>query len=153
MRRVWFCLLLFQPSLAAEEIVLDKQQTPLAKNTSDQPPKIETDLIDGLILNRAMTRFGHRFYREFVAAYRDIGGMAEHSGLTIVEQATARSGSKISILHNRKPIYITVVSPASRNIDEQALGAAKYVNQKLKQNRKQAGWSQFLDPDLASDEF
>ncbi|WP_231926307.1 curli production assembly/transport protein CsgE [Shewanella benthica] len=40
--------------------------------------------------------------------------------MSIVERATARSGSEITILHNRKPIYITVVSPASRNIDDQA---------------------------------
>ncbi|GIU07865.1 MULTISPECIES: curli production assembly/transport protein CsgE [unclassified Shewanella] len=153
MKRFYLCLLLFAQPVAAEEIVLDKQSPAAAKNTSDKPPKVETDLIDGLILNRAMTRFGHRFYREFVAAYRDIGGIVEHSGLTIVEQATARSGSKISILHNRKPIYITVVSPASRNIDDQALAAAGRVNQKLKQNQRQASWSQFLDPDLAPDEF
>ncbi|MEZ9593750.1 curli production assembly/transport protein CsgE [Shewanella sp. 10N.261.52.F9] len=152
MIRLWVCLLLLAPCIAAEELVLADQDKK-AKSTSDIPPKIETDLIDGLILNRAMTRFGHRFYREFVADYRDIGGMAQHSGLTVVEQATARSGSKISILHNRKPIYITVVSPASRNIDEQALAAAKWVNQKLTQNQKQASWAQFLDPDLAPDEF
>ncbi|WP_299806059.1 curli production assembly/transport protein CsgE [uncultured Shewanella sp.] len=153
MKRLYLCLLLVTQAAVAEEIVLDKQSPPAAKNTSDKPPKVETDLIDGLILNRAMTRFGHRFYREFVAAYRDIGGVVEHSGLTIVEQATARSGSKISILHNRKPIYITVVSPASRNIDDQALVAASRVNQKLRQNQRQASWSQFLDPDLAPDEF
>ncbi|MGS0727771.1 CsgE family curli-type amyloid fiber assembly protein, partial [Shewanella sp. 0m-11] len=113
MSRFCLCFLLLSSTLTAGEIVLDKQQPPLAESTSDKPPKVETDLIDGLILNRAMTRFGHRFYREFVAAYRDIGGVAQHSGLTVVEQATARSGSKISILHNRRPIYITVVSPAS----------------------------------------
>ncbi|MGS0676766.1 curli production assembly/transport protein CsgE [Shewanella sp. 0m-4] len=153
MSRFCLCFLLLSSTLTAGEIVLDKQQPPLAESTSDKPPKVETDLIDGLILNRAMTRFGHRFYREFVAAYRDIGGVAQHSGLTVVEQATARSGSKISILHNRRPIYITVVSPASRNIDEQALAAAGRVNQKLKQNQRQANWAQFLDPDLAPDEF
>ncbi|GIU48581.1 hypothetical protein TUM4438_30310 [Shewanella sairae] len=152
MTRLWLCLMLFSSSLIAEEIVLAKQVTEI-KSTSDKAPKEEADLIDGLILNRAMTRFGHRFYREFVADYRDIGGFTKHSGLTIVEQATARSGSKISILHNRKPIYITVVSPASSNIDEQALMAAKSVNQRLKQYQKQASWTQFIDPDLAPDEI
>lgn len=145
------CLVLLCSWVNAEEITIN--QSIAATSTSDTPPKVETDLIDGLILSRAMTRFGHRFYRQFVADYRDIGGVTRHSGLTVVEQATARSGSKISILHNRKPIYITVVSPASRNIDEQAMSAAKYVNQKLKQHQKQASWAQFLDPDLAPDEF
>lgn len=124
-----------------------------SQNISDALPKKETDLVDGLILNRAMTRVGHRFYREFVSAYRDIGGYSAHSGLSIVERATARSGSKVTILHNRKPIYITVVSPASRNIDDQAAAAASRVNQSLRQNKKQASWAQFLDPDLAPDEF
>ena len=124
-----------------------------ARNTNDTVPKHEGDLVDGLILNRAMTRFGHRFYREFVSAYRDMGGMTDHSGLTIVEQATARSGSKITILHNRKPIFITVVSPASRNLDLQASAAAVKVDMLLKQSKKQANWLSISDPDLAPDEF
>ena len=123
------------------------------QSTSDAAPRQESDLIDGLILNRAMTRIGHRFYREFVAAYRDIGGMTEHSGLSIVELATARSGSKITVLHNRKPVFVTVISPASRQLDTLALQSATRVDAILKQNKKQASWVQWLDPDLAPDEF
>jgi len=130
-----------------------KQSVDKLVDVSDAKPQRETDLVDGLILNRAMTRFGHRFYREFVSAYRDINGMSEHSGLTIVEQATARSGSKILVLHNRKPIFVTFVSPASRNLDEQADMAAKRVNVSLLQYQQQAQWNAFSDPDLASDEF
>lgn len=122
-------------------------------SVSDAKPKREADLIDGLILNRAMTRFGHRFYREFVSAYRDINGMSNHSGLTVVEQATARSGSKILVLHNRKPVFVTFLSPASRNIDAQANMAAKRVNASLLQYQRQAKWAAFSDPDLAPDEF
>lgn len=150
-------LLLIAPAgLAAErdeQETLTSKQAVQAQNISDASPKDETQLIDGLILNRAMTRLGHRFYREFVSAYRDIGGMTNHSGLSIVERATARSGSQISVLHNRKPVFITVVSPASRHIDKQAMAAATRVDQTLKQNKKQATWAQFLDPDLAPDEF
>jgi curli production assembly/transport component CsgE len=122
-------------------------------SVSDAKPKREADLIDGLILNRAMTRFGHRFYREFVIAYRDINGMSNHSGLTVVEQATARSGSKILVLHNRKPVFVTFLSPASRNIDAQANMAAKRVNASLLQYQQQVRWAAFSDPDLAPDEF
>lgn len=122
-------------------------------SVSDAKPKREADLIDGLILNRAMTRFGHRFYREFVSAYRDINGMSNHSGLTVVEQATARSGSKILVLHNRKPVFVTFLSPASRNIDAQANMAAKRVNASLLQYQQQVRWAAFSDPDLAPDEF
>ncbi|MCG9755485.1 curli production assembly/transport protein CsgE [Shewanella insulae] len=124
-----------------------------AQSTSDAPPRLESDLIDGLILNRAMTRVGHSFYREFVAAYRDIGGMTDHGGLSIVELATARSGSKISVLHNRKPIFVTVVSPASRQLDKLAEQVARRVDNILKRNKKQASWAQWLAPDLAPDEF
>ncbi|WP_231847860.1 curli production assembly/transport protein CsgE [Shewanella violacea] len=152
------CLLLFNMVFIVSAGELSKAEvksTPAleTQNISDAKPKREADLVDGLILNRAMTRVGHRFYREFVSAYRDIGGMSSHSGLSIVERATARSGSKVTIFHNRKPIYITVVSPASRNIDGQAAAAASRVNQILKQNKKQASWAQFLNPDLAPDEF
>ena len=37
-----------------------KQPDNKVVNVSDAKPKRETDLVDGLILNRAMTRFGHR---------------------------------------------------------------------------------------------
>ena len=151
-----FILLNISLLVSAEElreVEVKAKQALESQSISDALPKQETDLVDGLILNRAMTRVGHRFYREFVSAYRDIGGYSSHSGLSIVERATARSGSKVTIFHNRKPIYITVVSPASRNIDGQAAAAASRVNQTLRQNKKQASWAQFLDPDLAPDEF
>ncbi|MGX9460736.1 curli production assembly/transport protein CsgE [Shewanella sp. A14] len=137
---------------AAQETLLKKPNEQVV-SVSDEKPKHETDLIDGLILNRAMTRFGHRFYREFVSAYRDINGTTDHSGLTVVEQATARSGSKILVLHNRKPVFVTVLSPASRNIDKQAIVAAKRVDSMLMQYQQQVKWSAFFDPDLAPDEF
>ncbi|WP_299573679.1 curli production assembly/transport protein CsgE [uncultured Shewanella sp.] len=120
---------------------------------NDNKPKQESDLIDGLILNRAMTRLGHRFYREFVAAYRDIGGNNKHSGLTVVEQATARSGSKILIQHNRKTIFVTFVSPVSRNMDDQADYAAKRVNAAVTKRNEQAVLGALFDPDLAPDEI
>ena len=158
MKRVVCFLLLFNMAffISADDlrkVEIKSKQALESQNISDAKPKREADRFDGLILNRAMTRVGHRFYREFVLAYRDIGGISSHSGLSIVERATARSGSKITILHNRKPIYITVVSPVSRNIDDQAAAAASRVNQTLRQNKKQASWAQFLDPDLAPDEF
>lgn len=128
------------------------KETPV-QDISDNKPKIESDLIDGLILNRTMTRFGHRFYKEFVMDYRNIGGMTDHDGLTIKEQASARNGSRMTILHNRKPVFVTVVSPASRNIDAQAKSAASYVDKVLRQQRDQAAWSSLMDPDLAADEF
>ncbi|WP_260865045.1 curli production assembly/transport protein CsgE [Shewanella sp. KCT] len=65
----------------------DEDSKLAAQSTSDVPPRLESDLIDGLILNRAMTRVGHRFYREFVAAYRDIGGMTEHGGRPFIPYA------------------------------------------------------------------
>lgn len=137
----------------ADDNMAESDSALLKQSISDAVPHRESDLIDGLILNRAMTRVGHRFYREFVAAYRDMGGITEHSGLSIVERATARNGSKLSILLNRKPIFVTIVSPASRHLDKQAESAAVRVNQLLKQNQNQAVWAQWLDPDLAPDEF
>ena len=131
---------------------LSRKETPV-QDISDNKPKIESDLIDGLILNRTMTRFGHRFYTEFVMDYRDIGGMTDHDGLTIKEQASARNGSRMTILHNRKPIFVTVVSPASRSIDAQAQSAASYVDKLLRQQKDQSAWSALMDPDLAADEF
>ncbi|MCL1039299.1 curli production assembly/transport protein CsgE [Shewanella submarina] len=144
-------LLLVKPLQASDETLLKAK--PHEADINDSKPKIEADLIDGLILNRTMTRFGHRFYKEFVMDYRNIGGMTDHDGLTIKEQASARNGSRMTILHNRKPVFVTVVSPASRNIDAQAKSAASYVDKVLRQQRDQAAWSSLMDPDLAADEF
>lgn len=153
--KIWLlgALLFGNVALASDEGMILPSQAAEGQATSDAKPRNEADLIDGLILNRAMTRMGHRFYREFVGAWRDIGGTGEHAGLTVVEQATARSGSKISVLHNRKAVYVTVVSPASRQIDAQAMAAAKRVDEVLRQQKQQAVWQAMADPDMAADEF
>lgn len=141
-----------QASTRSVDEELGRKETPV-QDISDNKPKQEMDLIDGLILNRTMTRFGHRFYKEFVMDYRDIGGLTDHNGLTIKERASARDGSRMTILHNRKPIFVTVVSPASRNIDAQAKAAASFVDKVLRKEKDQAAWSSLLNPDLAADEF
>ncbi|WP_241906472.1 curli production assembly/transport protein CsgE [Shewanella sp. 10N.286.51.B7] len=142
-----------EPVTSATDKNIQKEIKVKPQDTSDSIPKDETDLIDGLILNRAMTRLGHRFYRQFVGAYRDIGGITKHSGITIIEQATARSGSKMLIQQNRKTIFVTFVSPISRNLDDQANYAAKRVNTLIKQENERALLGAFLDPDLAPDEI
>nr|WP_250885576.1 curli production assembly/transport protein CsgE [Shewanella jiangmenensis] len=148
-----WALLLCGGALASDEGIILPSVVAEGQATSDAKPRTESDLIDGLILNRAMTRMGHRFYREFVSAWRDIGGTGEHAGLTVVEQATARSGSKILVLHNRKPVFSTVVSPVSRQIDAQAEAAAKRVDELLRQQKQQSAWQVMAEPDLAADEF
>ncbi len=136
--------------LVTEAKAIHRLQT---QSIDDAALKDETDMINGLILNRTMTRVGHRFYREFVGAYRSLNAEADHLGLTIEEKATARNGSIISIYNNRKKIFITAVSPASRNLDQLAQAAASRVNTIVKQNKNQASWAKFLNPDLAEDEF
>ncbi|MDO6618188.1 MULTISPECIES: curli production assembly/transport protein CsgE [unclassified Shewanella] len=142
-----------EPTTSATDKNIQKAPKTKPININDAVPKDEADLIDGLILNRAMTRLGHRFYREFVAAYRDIGGESKHTGLTVIEQATARSGSKILIQQNRKTVFVTFVSPISRNIDDQANYAAKRVNSAVVKQNEQAVLGALFDPDLAPDEF
>ncbi|MGL4639618.1 MAG: CsgE family curli-type amyloid fiber assembly protein [Shewanella sp.] len=136
---------------ASEESISLK---PLTEAKSiDDTDEYEKSVEGGLILNRTMTRLGYNFYREFVSSYRDIGGLNDHSGLTVVEQATARDGSKISILHSRKPVLMTVVSPVSRNIEAQAVAAAKRIDQQLRQLKNQNQWLGFENPDLAPEEY
>ncbi|WP_228768498.1 curli production assembly/transport protein CsgE [Shewanella sp. TC10] len=141
------------PKTSATDKNLQKKIQARPIDISDAIPRTENDLIDGLILNRAMTRLGHRFYRDFVSSYRDIGGDTKHSGITVIEQATARSGSKILIQQNRKTIFVTFVSPISRNIDAQASYAAKKVNATIKKVNERALLGNFFDPDLAPDEI
>ncbi|WP_227006655.1 curli production assembly/transport protein CsgE [Shewanella donghaensis] len=142
-----------EPATSATDKNIQKAPALKPLDISDAIPKNEKDLIDGLILNRAMTRLGHRFYRQFVGAYRDIGGNSKHSGLTVVEQATARSGSKILIQQNRKTIFVTFISPISRNMDDQVNYAAKRVNAAVIKKNEQAILGALFDPDLAPDEI
>ncbi|MGR6501511.1 CsgE family curli-type amyloid fiber assembly protein [Shewanella sp. Koi 1] len=126
---------------------------PLTEGKNINENSNDEKLAEGLILNRTVTRLGYNFYRQFVSTYRDIGGETEHSGLTVVEQPTARSGSRITILHNRKPIFTTFASPVSRYIYLQAESAAKRIDIQLKQIKEEAKFVAFENPDLAPDEF
>ncbi|SQH77094.1 exported protein of unknown function [Shewanella benthica] len=68
MKRVVCFLLLFNMAffISADDlrkVEVKSKQTLESQNISDAKSKREADLVDGLILNRAMTRVGHRFYR------------------------------------------------------------------------------------------
>ncbi|WP_163932841.1 CsgE family curli-type amyloid fiber assembly protein [Paraferrimonas sp. SM1919] len=112
----------------------------------------EDQLISQLIINQTMTRLGQSFYRKFSLEFQALGSI-KHQGISVRERPTASSGSFIEILNNRKIIFRTQVSPASKNIDHKAKQVAGAVFDFLQSQNKQSQWQHLLEPDLGRDEI
>nr|WP_240478417.1 curli production assembly/transport protein CsgE [Vibrio fluvialis] len=78
--------------------------------------------IDGLIIDRTMTRFGNNFYTEFSRYINDQHEDLKEN-LTVKERATASQGSIISVWHAQKLVYRTTLSPGARQAQEKAKAA------------------------------
>ncbi len=84
--------------------------------------------IDGLIIDRTLTRLGRDFYFSFSMKMN-----SKYDGidvnLTVKERPTALSGSIIGVYHFDKVIYRGALSPGQRQADEKAEQAIDAVNQ------------------------
>ena len=83
--------------------------------------------LQGLVIDKTLTPPGRQFYREFARMWWELN--QELTGnLIIVERPSALRGSQISILLDRRVIWITSLSPAKKTIKKksiQALGIAE----------------------------
>ena len=90
----------------------------------------ELEIINGLILDRAITRQGHDFYQYFSQAYERPKGIAPAT-LIIKEIPSARWGSIIWIESDSKVLHTVLIRPGRGDIKEQAEQAAVRVTQAL----------------------
>lgn len=76
--------------------------------------------IDGLVINRTVTRFGHDFHREFGFQWNPPAGVHDYS-ILIRERADARWGSRVSVLINDQLVFRTFLGV--RTVDLSAVVA------------------------------
>ncbi|MCL9773821.1 curli production assembly/transport protein CsgE [Vibrio methylphosphonaticus] len=82
--------------------------------------------VDGVIVDRTITRLGEDFYFFFSQQLNDRYPNLKEN-LTIKEIPTALSGSIIEVYHSRKAIYRTALSPGRRLAKDRAGDAIQVV--------------------------
>ncbi|CAM4132287.1 curli production assembly/transport protein CsgE [Pseudoalteromonas ostreae] len=73
--------------------------------------------IDGLVLDRSISRFGHQFYFEFSNLWRDLSSTAGFN-IEIKETVLPRAGTKLTLVMNNQIVYITYLGRRLEPIDE-----------------------------------
>jgi curli production assembly/transport component CsgE len=110
---------------------------------------IRRDGLQGVIVDDTATFIGRQFYDAFAVAWLDQG--AGEQNLSVHEQPTAHSGSRIWIEHNRRTLFQVFLSPIRADIEATADRAAASVAQRFKALELER--TLFKNPDLAPDEF
>ena len=127
-----FGTLLLCPVLATESDQHANEATLQPNNKSDrQGDKLKTPFddfneVNGVIVDRTMTRLGENFYfffsQQLNEKYPDL-----KENLTVKEIPTALSGSIIEVYHSRKAIFRTALSPGRQLAKERASDAIRVV--------------------------
>ncbi|MEI8607016.1 curli production assembly/transport protein CsgE [Pseudoalteromonas sp. B160] len=73
--------------------------------------------IDGLVLDRSISRFGHQFYFEFSNLWRDLPSTAGFN-IEIKETVFPRAGTKLTLVMNNQIVYVTYLGRRLEPIDE-----------------------------------
>ncbi|WP_038177411.1 MULTISPECIES: curli production assembly/transport protein CsgE [Vibrio] len=106
--------------------------------------------VDGLIIDRTMTRLGDDFYFFFSQYLNERHGSLKEN-LTVKERPTALSGSIISVLHRERVIYRTALSPGRKQAENKAKAAMNAVTSYLIRWKAQLSYQDTFD--LERDEF
>jgi curli production assembly/transport component CsgE len=109
---------------AENKIILESPKALEESSVDEVDDLIE---IDGLIIDRTLTRLGKDFYFSF-----SIKMNSKHNdldvNLTVKERPTALSGSIIGVYHFDKVIYRGALSPGQRQAEEKAEQAIEAVD-------------------------
>ncbi|MCF7362150.1 curli production assembly/transport component CsgE [Vibrio diazotrophicus] len=108
------------------------------------------DEVNGLIIDRTMTRIGNMFYSEFAQQLNESEENLKEN-LTITEKTTAKFGTIMTIWHSQKVVFRTSLSPKMKESKEQAAKAVRTVQDYLTKWRIQRMYSDTFD--LAHDEI
>ncbi|MCW8345702.1 curli production assembly/transport protein CsgE [Vibrio sp. ZSDZ65] len=106
--------------------------------------------VDGVIVDRTITRLGEDFYFFFSQQLNDRYPNLKEN-LTIKEIPTALSGSIIEVYHSRKAIYRTALSPGRRLAKDRADDALQVVGNYIIRWQAERLYMDTLD--LEHDEF
>ena len=112
--------------------------------------EIRHDGIRGVIVDDTMTFIGRQFYDAFAIAWLD-QGVGDDYSLSIHEQPTAASGSRVWVEHDRRKLFEVFLAPIRANIVTRATAAAGIVAERFRVMELEK--ARYTDPDLAPDEF
>ncbi|MBH0058895.1 curli production assembly/transport protein CsgE [Pseudoalteromonas sp. SWXJZ94C] len=73
--------------------------------------------IDGLLLDRSISRFGHQFYYEFSNYWRDFPSTAGFN-IEIKETVIPKAGTQLSLIMNNQVVYTTYLGRRLEPLDE-----------------------------------
>lgn len=131
-------LVIVFPAVSADKGDSIESSKPIENGSSlenDEPLELQDRLesldslreIDGVVIDRTMTRLGEEFYSLFAQKLEDqLDELKEN--ISVKERPTALSGSIITVFHRQNIIYRTALSPGRKNIEEktdQAVSAVK----------------------------
>lgn len=142
--------LLIQPncSWAQED---ESNHQPIEENTPiEEDDYVSLNEVNGLIIDRTMTRIGRTFYSEFAQRLNESESDLREN-FTVTERTTARFGTIITIWHSHKIVFRTSLSPRAKESKEQAEAAVKVLKSYLVRWKIQRLYSDTFD--LARDEL
>ena len=99
--------------------------------------------IDGLLLNKSISRFGYQFYSEFSNYWRELPSTAGFN-VEIKETVIPRAGTKLVLIMNHKIIYATHLGRKLEPLDERVEQAVHSVMDAMARSNMQTA-----SPDMA----
>ena len=113
-------------------------------------PGLLPDPFQGVVTNATVTPIGQKFYRYFVAGWRD-KELSDRYVLSVHERATARWGSQVWIEYRQRRIFQAFLPLAEQAIRNASAQAVEIVYQNIMNVDVQR--LLFRDADLAPDEM
>jgi curli production assembly/transport component CsgE len=93
----------------------------------------EEDIIQGLVVDTTITRFGHDFYRYFTARLTDTTDM--DFNLVVRERPSARWGSLVWVEYEQRVVYRQFLQPNNSALVDNANAAADIVVENIARRR------------------
>ncbi|MEZ7276527.1 curli production assembly/transport protein CsgE [Pseudoalteromonas sp. 68 DY56-GL68] len=99
--------------------------------------------IDGLVLDRSISRLGHQFYFEFANLWRDLPSTAGFN-IEIKETVLPRAGTRLVLRMNNQIVYVTYLGRRLEPLDERVKQAMYSVMDAMARSQMQQS-----SPDMA----
>lgn len=139
--KIFACVLM--PFMGTDALAQEQEQS------FNESGEIRQEGVSGLIVDNTRTFMGRQFYDVFATTWSD-QGVADGKNISVHEQPTALSGTRIWVEYNQQTLFQTFLSPARARIDAAAKQAAAQVAQQL---RTLELLRLVNDPDMGPDEF
>ena len=112
--------------------------------------QIDSDPLQGLVINRTITVLGWDFYRSFSEIWQALYPDSDDT-ITVIERPTAQFGSEIWISYLDQTVFHTYLSPARSRAREESKNAVGIVHDGIESINVQRRFVQ--DDDLGPEEM